>query len=144
MSTSIDMLNEEVYSRIPYKDETQHLYACSINLILAGQYLEGYEKYKEYLNRKEEVALSEKYKIVTFITSRMLKIQKYDAVATLLLEVKDEFEGDPFIYNNLAVSLVKIGKVKLAAETLKSAYCLHPEHVELKKNYSKLERYLHA
>lgn len=138
----INELNEEIKNRIPILDYNSHLYASSINLLISGNYYEGYRKYREFTKAMDCIDKQLDLKIINFASIRLLHMKMFNEARTILEENINLYPNELSLNNNLAIVLFNLKEHKSAFDRLKLALDLDPNNVGIKSNYEKLANYL--
>lgn len=138
----IEELNEELKNKIPILDHNSHLFASSINLLISGNYFEGYKKYKEYTKSAASIDRELELKIINFASCKLMFMKKLDEARIILEDNIENYPKELSLNNNLAVILFKLKEPQLAFERLSFALDLDSNNKEIRGNYEKLVRFL--
>lgn len=138
----INELNEEIKNKIPILNYNSHLFASSINLLISGNYFEGYKKYKEYTQNVGYIDRELDLKIINFASCRLIYEKNLNEARIILKENTDIYSKESSLNNNLAVILFKLNQPQLAFERLAFALDLDPNNKKIRDNYEKVVRYL--
>jgi len=138
----INELNEEIKNKIPILDYNSHLFASSINLLISGNYFEGYKQYKEYAKNLDNIDTELELKIINFASCKLIHEESLDEARIILKDNVDLYSKESSLNNNLAVILFKLNQPQLAFERLAFALDLDPGNKEIRDNYEKVVKYL--
>ncbi|WP_035294810.1 hypothetical protein [Clostridium sp. KNHs214] len=138
----INKLNEEFKNEIPILDCNAHLFASSINLLISGNYFEGYKKYKEYAKNIDHIDRDLELRIINFASCKLIYEKKLNDARMILEDNIYNYSKEVSLNNNLAVTLFKLNKPELAFKRLVFALDLEPNNKEIRSNYEKLAKYL--
>ncbi|MEN2774633.1 hypothetical protein ABCY62_06205 [Acetivibrio clariflavus] len=138
----INELNEEIKNKIPNLDYNSHLLASSINLMISGNYFEGYKIYREFSQNIDNIDTELDLKIINFVSSKLIRDGNLNEARAILQEKTNIYPTESSLVNNLAVVLFKLNQPQLAYERLAFALRLDPDNMEIRNNYEKIVKYL--
>jgi len=136
----INELNNDLKNKLPIIDYKSHLFASSINLLISGNYFEGYKTYKEYSRITDCIDKRLELKIINFASCKLILEKRFSEAKFVLEEAIEEYSRNVPLNNNLAVVHFKLNEPQLALERLENALKLDPNNKELNRNYRKLAK----
>lgn len=136
----INELNNDLKNKLPIIDYKSHLFASSINLLISGNYFEGYKTYKEYSRITDCIDKRLELKIINFASCKLILEKRFNEAKFVLEEAIEEYSRNVPLNNNLAVVHFKLNEPQLALERLENALKLDPNNKELNRNYRKLAK----
>lgn len=135
----INRINDDIRKKIPGLNYEKDIFATSVNLIVSGNYYEGYEKYIISCKRMKSIP---KKNIIQYIVCRLMAEKKFYEARKVIEDNLVIYPKDELLNNNLAVILFRQNEPQLAFSRVSLAFVMDPLNKSIKNNYMKIAQHI--